>query len=134
MLTPELCEKCKERKPSVHTTYQISGHEIRASLCDSCARDGVPRKMLDDKIARLPQTQNFQAQESKKIKVYVVVEIQERDDYYANQPEKKPIAVFLNQKNARQYIEAKRSEGYLKLDWEMVETPLGDFNPKVDYT
>jgi hypothetical protein len=127
MVNPPLCENCGKTAPTVFGTHRVREHQIKIALCDTCARDDDIREdLLERKLTKLGPAPEPPLQRKKT--VYVVVEIRERDDYYAHQPEKHPIAVFLTKSNAVQFVSSKRSEDYLHLDWEIVATGLEDYD------
>lgn len=127
MITPPLCENCGETAPTVFATYGARERQIKIALCNTCARDDDIREdLLEHKLTELGRPPQPPPQRKKT--VFVVVEVCEDDDYYANQPEKHPIAVFLTKSRAVEFVSSKKSEKYLYLDWEIVETGLEDYD------
>ena len=127
IINPQLCENCGETAPTVFATYRAREHQIKIALCDTCARDDDIREdLLERKLTELGPAPEPPPQRKKT--VYVVVEVRERDDYHAHQPEKRPIAVFLIKSSAVEFVDSKRSEEYLHSDWEIVATGLEDYD------
>jgi hypothetical protein len=121
MLTP-LCESCRENEPTVFATYRLRGHDVKVALCDFCSREDIPVELLEQKRAEFGPAPEFHAVRT----IYVVVEVRSRDDYFAYQPEKQPVAVFLTQAHAAAFVAGKTGEGCIDLDWEIVPTPLAE--------
>jgi hypothetical protein len=127
MINPPLCENCGETAPTVFTTYRAREHHLKIALCEICARDeDIREDILERRLTALGPASEPATQRKKT--VYVVVEVRERDDYHAYQPEKQPIAVFLTESRAVEFVISKRSEEYLHLDWEIVATGLEDYD------
>ncbi len=121
MLTPR-CETCGEDTPTVFATYRFRGHDIKVAMCDLCAREDPPTELLDRKAAQLPMKSKSEFEPAGT--VYVVVEVCSRDDYFAHQPETRPIAVFVSEAHAAAFIASKKSEDYINVGWEIVATPF----------
>jgi hypothetical protein len=64
-----------------------------------------------------------------KATIFVVVQVENDDDYEGFPSARIPIAAFLRRENADQFIASKRSQDYLCLDWEIVAIPLEDPDP-----
>ena len=124
MLNPTICEKCNERAPTLFLTYGDRPREFTIALCEACYRVGPPEDIIRAKFTKLPPLKP----KPKKTNIFVVVQIERQDEYYAHQQLKTPIAAFLDERNAYEFIERKRSDEYITLDWEVVPTPIEDLN------
>ena len=121
MLTPR-CETCGDDAPTVFATYRLRRQDIKIALCDVCSREDTPTELLRRKAGQLPVDTESEFQPAGT--VYIVVEVRSRDDYFAHQPGMRPIAVFLNEAHAGAFIANKKSEGYIDVDWDIVDTPF----------
>ena|SRR5438552_5243385 len=124
-----VCDQCSSRPATTVTKLRFKALRMTAALCDSCAETPRPDRVLHNRIVELekpPETTT----EPPKATVFVVLEILQRDDYYANQPLKTPIAAFLREAAASRFVAFKRTQEFISLDWEIIPVPIEDFDPK----
>ena len=124
MLNPELCENCNERESTIFATYVVAGREVKVALCGACGAEELPRDLANQKRSQLPSEEKHS--QSKKMMIFVVVQFERCDDGDGSPSDGTPIAAFLHRENADRFLDWKRSQAYLHLDWEIVSTPLED--------
>ena len=82
--------------------------------------------LLNSRIAELAAAPKTVAKRRRKI-VFLVVEVEQRNGYYANQPLKTPVAAFISGKaKASEFVAQENREGFIRHEWEILEIPLGD--------
>ena len=81
--------------------------------------------LLNSRIAELAAAPKTVAKRRRKI-VFLVVEVEQRNGYYANQPLKTPVAAFMSEAKASEFVAQKNREGFIRHEWEILEVPLGD--------
>jgi hypothetical protein len=60
----------------------------------------------------------------KQRQILVVIEIEERDAYYAHQAVPKPIAAFICHASASDFVALKQREGFVRINWDIITIPL----------
>src|SRR5437764_1505494 len=103
MANSRICQHCNQADATAFATFTVRGQSIKAALCESCSHTAQPQDILDRRIAQLTEPLKAESKPQKK-RIFVVVEIEKRDDYYANQPLQTPVAAFIRQANASTFI------------------------------
>jgi len=124
-----LCEQCGQQDATVHLNQLTNGRSVKVDLCEVCSKGDGYMRILEDKIAQLPDVPYLQ---HRQIAIaYVVMEVEKGRGFHEGERLSNPVAVFHKKKDAVKYIRLKRELGYLRLDWAIVETPLDDLHAEL---